>query len=241
MGTDSPNISGIQQEKQDLRAKIGARGVSITPSGKAAELLRRQNCYRKARQIFVAPDPVLHQVRINCLMDGKELIMPGAGLKDGFYLLKPYSIPFADLPFAVTMKGLGRFGQRLSQEKVEHLSLSLLVTNALAVDRLGNRLGDGSGFFDLTWAILKSLGGGDLAASVAAVVNDEQILKKTVPASDWDVPVQIIVTDTEVYRVETSSVHQGKIFWEHIAEKKIRKMTPLWWISNKGKKPAKAG
>ncbi|MFA6499857.1 MAG: hypothetical protein WCV64_11075, partial [Desulfurivibrionaceae bacterium] len=58
-------------------------------SGKSAELVRRLERYRDAKRIFVGPTVRLQQLRINALTDGKELLVPGPGLKEGFYLLAP--------------------------------------------------------------------------------------------------------------------------------------------------------
>ena len=97
MSEDLSEISRIQEEKKALRHELELRaagGQESVSQGRLAELLRRSPDYRSAKQIFVDPGPSLQQVRINCLADGKELIMPSAGLKEGFYFFKPYIIPF---------------------------------------------------------------------------------------------------------------------------------------------------
>ena len=95
--------------------------------GKLAENLRRSASYRQCHQIFVDPSLLLRQVRVNALLDGKELIMPGAGLKEGFYLLKPYQIPFKNLVMGVTYTGLERYGCRLTAADISALHISLLL------------------------------------------------------------------------------------------------------------------
>ncbi|MBU3937029.1 MAG: hypothetical protein KKD53_05830, partial [Proteobacteria bacterium] len=75
-------------------------------SGKSAEIVRRLEKYRDAKRIFVGPTARLQQIRINALTDGKELLVPAPGLKEGFYLLAPYEIPFKHLAFAVGYNGL---------------------------------------------------------------------------------------------------------------------------------------
>ncbi|MCK9295333.1 MAG: hypothetical protein M0P70_09635 [Desulfobulbaceae bacterium] len=242
MTENHDHLSAVQLAKQALREELalqaaaqdaaGASGLS----GRTAELLRRDAAYRSARQVFVSPVPSLQQVRINALLDGKELIVPAPGLKDGFYLLKPYSIPFQQLPHSVTLKGFAKAGQRLSRPEVEGLAVSLLVTDAVAVDLQGNRLGDGLGFFDLSFAILAALGAISRDALVAAFVNEWQIMAKPLPAACWDVPADILVTEQQIYRPQHDAAPPRPIFWEHLPDRKIRKITPLWWLSG-GKSP----
>lgn len=238
MTLDRDHLSAVQLAKQALREEMALRpaaGPGNGLSGRSAELLRREAAYRAARQIFVSPVPALQQVRINCLLDGKDLIVSGPGLKEGFYLLKPYAVPFQQLPHSVSMKGLAKAGQRLTRPELEGLAVSLLVTDAAAVDQQGNRLGDGLGFFDLSFAILTALGAMSRDALVAAFVNEWQIMAKPLPTASWDVPADIIVTEQQLYRTEHVSSPPRRIFWEHLPDRKIRKITPLWWLSG-GKK-----
>jgi 5-formyltetrahydrofolate cyclo-ligase len=224
----------IERRKQLLRREFARRTFSGGPdnqlSGRGAEMLRREPSYRAVPRIFVSPAPALQQVRINCLVDGKELIMPGPGLKEGFYLLKPYTLPFHALPHAVSMKGLAKAGRRLSRAEVEKLSLALLVTGAEAVDRQGNRLGDGLGFFDLSWAMLAELGALRSDAAVAACVNAEQIVEQPLPCACWDVPADIIITENGVYPAQHALPAPRRLFWQYLSERKTRKITPLWWL-----------
>lgn len=233
-----------QLAKQALREEMALLPAALPrgPSGRAAELLRRESAYRAARQIFVSPVPALQQVRINSLLDGKDLIVPAPGLKDGFYLLKPYSIPFHQLPHGVSMKGFAKAGQRLSRPEVESLAVSLFVTDAVAVDLQGNRLGDGLGFFDLSVAILAALGAISREALVAAFVHQEQMADVNLPVACWDVPADIIVTEQQVFRTEQVPASPRRIFWEHLPDRKIRRITPLWWLwGDKAGGPDSAG
>jgi len=234
---DSDNFSAVRLAKQALREEMALRlpaGLGNGLSGRAAELLRRESAYRSARQIFVSPLPPLQQVRINCLLDGKDLIVPAPGLKDGFYLLKPYSVPFHQLPHSVSMKGFAKAGQRLTRLELGSLAISLLVTGAAAVDPQGNRLGDGLGFFDLSFAILAEMGAISRDALVATFIHAEQMVEQPLPAACWDVLTDIIVTKHQVYRPEHVTTSPRRIFWEHLPDKKIRKISPLWWLRGGG-------
>ncbi len=76
-----------------------------------AERLRGLDTYRAATTVFAEPVPLLHQARINLLLDGKRLVMPSPGLKQGFFLLEPFLVPFPRLPWAVSMTGAAACGR----------------------------------------------------------------------------------------------------------------------------------
>ena len=199
--------------------------TTLTGQGKIAEVIRRLDVYRQCQQIFVSPAPALAQIRINALLDGKELIVPGPGLKEGFYRLRPYVVPFPKLSLAVSLKGLPVHGKLVRHQDLSKLALSLLITDALAVDCQGHRLGDGSGFFDLACAILKGCGALTADPTVWAIGKAPQ--PEALPIDLWDVTMHAIIGA------------QGGIFfavkgplpdidWQLLHQQRIKKMTPLW-------------
>ncbi len=72
--------------------------------------------------------------------------------------------------------------------------IDLIVVPGLAFDREGNRLGQGAGFYD---RFLSSPG---MRATTAAMAFDEQVLD-SVPVSETDWPIDILVTDKEIVRL----------------------------------------
>jgi len=205
--------------------------AQLTDLGKIAETIRHLPPYRACQQILVSPAPALSQVRINALLDGKELVIPGPGLKEGFYHLRPYAVPFTKLAFAVSLKGLTHHGQLLTHRELADLSIGLLVTEALAVDRRGLCLGDGNGFFDLSCATLNQAGA--LSASPIIWAVSPPPLSEDLPNDPWDVPVDGVIGPlggTFFPPRETLP----KLLWQHLAEQRIKKMTPLWKEWGKG-------
>ena len=200
--------------------------------GKAAEQLRRIPGYKQVKRVFVAPDPVLSQVRINCLVDGKELIMPSAALKDGFYLLMPFSIPFRDLGFAVSLKGVAKHGKRMAMMDLIGQDIDLFIGQGFAANKQGDILGDGMGFFDLSYGIL-SEGGCVRENTVTCIITgEEQVISSSIPQAPWDVQADYIVTDNDIVATEVVGQKRspGRIFWEFLSDKRVRKITPLWQL-----------
>lgn len=204
--------------------------LPVTIDGKSAEQVRRLPCYRQVRQVFVSPEPALEQIRINCLGDGKMLIMPSPGLKQGFFLLTPFKIPFRDLSYAVSTKGFAKYGKKLDMSAVKELTVDLFVTTCLTVDKGGGQLGNGNGFFDLAYSLFSVQGGVAENTTVCAVVGEEQVHTRSLPLAPWDVKADFIVTRKEIIQASAEKNIPGEIFWDILPEKRIRKITPLWQL-----------
>ncbi len=209
---------------------MGGAGITREEGNRAAEQLRRLPAYREAKALFAAPGAELLQIRSNALVDGKELLMPGPGLKEGFFLLRPYTVSFEEVAHAVTYKGLARFGKRLDRRDIQGLGLDLLLTGAVAVDGCGGRLGDGHGFFDLAAAILHDSGAVPLGGLTLAVVAERQIVAGELPHEIWDVRVDGLVTPAGVKEINDGPTARPTVRWESVPFKKVRKMTPLWQL-----------
>ena len=206
--------------------------LQLASPGMMAEKIRKSKYYREAKQLFVSPAEALLQIRINALVDGKEIIMPAPGLKDGFFLLKPYTVSFQDLSFAVTYKGLERFGRRLQLDALAGLQIDMFITDALAVNPDGYFLGDGKGYFDLAYALLQSQKG--LAADHLVVVLTTNLVKESFEPEPWDIRAgMILIRDTmKLIDRPGRSDKQGDIFWDQLTLKRIKKITPLWKLYN---------
>lgn len=200
-------------------------------SGKSAEIVRRLEKYRDAKRIFVGPTARLQQIRINALTDGKELLVPAPGLKEGFYLLTPYEIPFKSLSYAVGYKGLSQYGRRVAAEELCRVPVGLLLTDCLAVDPAGYFVGEGKGFFDLAVAILAELKG--LSADVEAygLGEHEQLLGQEIEHAEWDVRLNGFITQEGISLNNAGTHAERKILWDMLPPKRIRKITPLWKLS----------
>jgi len=217
-----------EEWRQTLALLPGGQGPPEESWGRLAQRLRAMEEYRRAKRVFVGPAAILAQIRINVLLDGKELVMPAPGLKEGFYLCRPYVIPFTDLGYATTYKGLPKFGRLLDNRALAKLPVDLLVTDAKAVDRQGGRLGDGQGFFDLTCAILAELGVLDPGrATIMAVAGDQQLVDE-LPTDPWDVRLHGLITPASEYRFSRDEGGRPTLLWQYLPLDRVRRFNPLW-------------
>ena len=200
-------------------------------SGKSAEIVRRLDKYREAKRIFVGPTARLQQVRINALTDGKELLVPTPGLKEGFALLAPFEIPFKSLSYAVGYKGLAQYGRRVAVEELCQVPVALLITDCLAVDPAGYFVGEGKGFFDLAAAILAEFRGLAPRAAAYGLGEREQLLDQEIERAAWDIRLNGFITPEGVALENSESQAERRVLWEMLPPKRIRKITPLWKLS----------
>ncbi len=215
-------------DKEGLRRLLTSSPEHLNlVAGRLAETLRRDQHYRGAETVYVEPHPCLRQIRINTLIDGKKLLMPTAGIKEGFTLTTPFSVPFPSLNWAVTLKGQADYGRNLALSDLGGLGVGMLVAADGYIDPAGVWLGGGNGFLDLAWAILtqaRALAPDAVLYGVAAA----RLLEKLAP-SPWDVRINAEISVDRI-RPLTTEQTAGEILWQSLPPKRIRKITPLWQL-----------
>ena len=199
--------------------------------GKAAEKLRSLQLYRDTDTVFATPGESLHQARVNCLVDGKNLVMPVPSIRAGFFFLSARSIQFKDLAMAVTYKGLEKYGQLLKSDDLSEHSVGMLLTDSLTVDPEGGRLGDGNGFFDLCCALLQELGGLQHDWNAFTIISEEQLSRDLLPQDKWDIKMAGAITPVMIHTFEPP-LQKPQIFWDMLDRARIKRIDPLWKLFN---------
>jgi 5-formyltetrahydrofolate cyclo-ligase len=185
----------------------------VTKARARDELLARRRAQTPAQRTEAAEAIALHVLavplvararRIACYLSmGSE---PGtapllAALHDrGVEVVVPISLPDhtldwvvlePDAPVTVTPLGIPEpDGPRLGADALA--TCSMVIVPALAVDHAGHRLGRGAGYYD------RALAG--VAAPLCALVFTHELLPE-VPHEPHDVPVQMAVTPSGLFRV----------------------------------------
>jgi 5-formyltetrahydrofolate cyclo-ligase len=213
--------------KDELRGSLPCSDLSAAQFGRLAEQVRRLSYYGEARQIFVDPVPSLLQVRINAILDRKELILPSGGLKEGFFLVKPHTIPFNKLSYALSFKGISEFGEKLPSAILGRLEIGIAVVASEAVDIFGGHLGDGLGFTDISLALLKEYGALANNCKIIAGAAANRVLTEPLPSDPWDINLDGYVTQTGTQSV-SSAGSIPNIIWSALPKKRVRKIQPLW-------------
>ena len=122
------------------------------------------------------------------------------------------------------------------------IKIDLVVVGSVAVDRLGRRIGKGEGFADLEFAMAASHHNAVTPETVIiTTVHDIQVfdeLPKTL-FKDHDIPVDIIVTPTEVFRVNDRLPKPDHIMWNMISREKFEQIPILRELQFKEQKSGK--
>ncbi|KYK30255.1 MAG: hypothetical protein AYK19_04755 [Theionarchaea archaeon DG-70-1] len=160
---------------------------------RAASTLSKLEEFKNAKTVFVAPDSPQKPVRELVLKHGKVLVMPTPKLKSGFIVVEPVKGMEKKVS---SIKGAFKFGRIVSIKEVPEVDL--VVQGAVAVDRIGGRLGKGGGYGDKEIAELKKHRKGG-TAQIAVTVHNMQVTEK-LPQDLWDLTVDIIATPTTVIK-----------------------------------------
>lgn len=103
--------------------------------------------------------------------------------------------PLVEGPYGILQPGEGA--------EVDPLGLDLIVVPLVAVDRRGNRVGHGAGFYDRTFAARADRSPPPV---LLGVCHGFQVVE-ALSAQPWDVPVDLVVTDAGILR--PGMAHRG--------------------------------
>jgi 5-formyltetrahydrofolate cyclo-ligase len=237
---DAGGAPSLLAEKAALREQVwsalsdahvtrfpGARGriPNFTGAEAAARRLAETDEWSKARTIKANPDSPQWPVRQRALEDGKTVYMavPRLAGQRPFFLLDPNDL--ADPPRqASSIKGASRSARTVDLDELS--PVELVVTGCVAVGTDGARLGKGGGFSDLEFAVASAAGLIGPDTVIATTVHAHQVLANgTIPTTDHDVWLDLIVTPDEVIRPRRRQRRRaGSVRWDELTEEKLSSM-----------------
>ena len=191
----------------------------------AAKRLSGLKEYQEAQVVFCNPDSPQRPVREMVLRDGKTLVMATPRLRRGLLVLEPGRIPKRSIQQASTIRGAFRFGRPVRPWEIQ---VDLKVVGSVAVAPDGARLGKGHGYSDLEYAILVECGALRPETPIITTVHDLQVLEAgSIPMTEHDVPVDIIVTPTRVIKTKTRFQRPRGVDWSLVTERMEQEMPIL--------------
>lgn len=185
----------------------------------AAAKLARLPAFQDAQVVKVNPDAPQLMVRYQAVMQGKRLLTPTPRLREGFLLLEAAKLPKSALRAASSISGAFRYGRKVALDEIPQVDL--LVVGCVAVSRDGPRLGKGEGYGEIEYAVLREMGCLAADVPVCTTVHDLQVID-AIPWEVHDVPVDVIVTPTQIVRTHTKYPKPSGILWERLTEERIR-------------------
>jgi 5-formyltetrahydrofolate cyclo-ligase len=180
--------------RESLRARLDeiAPSAAATAADRVAERVLALPEIENARRIFTClsfgPEVDTWRLVDRLLASGREVFVPRADPRDGRLHVHPYPCPLRTLAFGLQQPPRGT--PEVDEGAIDGTIDAVLVLG-LGFDRLGYRLGYGSGYFDRFLA-RRSFPAVGLAYAV-------QLLDE-VPNEPHDIPMAVIVTEGEVCR-----------------------------------------
>ncbi|XP_022827422.1 methenyltetrahydrofolate synthase domain-containing protein [Spodoptera litura] len=196
----------------------------------AAAKLAELDVFKNASTVKVNPDKPQEAVRVICLEQQKTLYVPVPRLQKGF--LNRLELPEGEtgpaaIRKAVSRNGMESYGKPIGIE--DSVSLDLVVMGSVAVSKEGYRIGKGRGYGDLEFGLMMHMKAIKPNTLVATTVHDCQVFD-TLPAELFgphDVPIDIIVTPTQVISTQRMSQRPVGILWHLLSNRRLELMPIL--------------
>jgi 5-formyltetrahydrofolate cyclo-ligase len=202
-----PPATNRSELRHELRARRRALEAAARQAAaeKLAGLLAELACYHSARHIAayasvegeMDPEPCMQQA----YREGKRLYVPRLSAEH------PKTLQFAGWKPGMPMRP-NRIGIPEPADDrntvIAPEKLDLVLVPLVAFDRRGQRLGTGGGYYDRTFAFLKS---GATRPLLLGLAYEFQCLDH-IEAGPWDVPLNGVVTDQRVYFFTANTVRE---------------------------------
>ncbi|KXJ71481.1 hypothetical protein RP20_CCG020441 [Aedes albopictus] len=192
---------------------------------KAAELLADTDEFKKAKSIKVNIDLAQEPVKLEVVKAKKTLFVPPAQKSPNVYAkvknCNPDELDVATQKKIVKLQGAEDTFQEIDMHGIE--KLDMVVVGSCAVSRQGHRIGKGNGYVDLDVGILIHLGVITKDTLIVTTVHDVQVYD-TLPENlfqSYDLPLDLIVTPTEVIRVSKRLPRPAGIEWKLLSSRRL--------------------
>lgn len=193
---------------------------------KANELLAQTDEFKKAQNIKINFDRPQKGIFVEALKANKTLFLSG----------DRKSITLLD---KVDNSALNVENQEIDEKSIsdifrsknhkievplsDKIELDFVIIGSIAVGKDGRRIGNENGFNDLELGILTHIGAITDKTLIVTTVHDDQIVDdlRSDIFEKFDYPVDIIVTNTQVLRIEKRLQRPEGIYWELLNERRV--------------------
>lgn len=206
----------------------GARGriPNFAGAEQAAQLLRELAVWRRALVVLVNPDAPQLPVRRLALAEGKILYMavPHLRAEKCFIELDPQRFPSSQAPSA-SIAAAAKYGHPVGPREMR--PIDLIVCGSVGVGRDGARVGKGGGYCDLEYGILREEGKIRDSTPILTTIHPLQVLDDRVRMLPHDLPVDFLVTPTDVIATRPTHPRPRGIYWDLLRPIKINTIPVL--------------
>jgi 5-formyltetrahydrofolate cyclo-ligase len=191
----------------------------------AAERLAGLDKWKSANVIKTVPDTAQLPVRVRALTEGKIVYMavPRLNAPKPFLLLDPATLD--EPPERAAQKEIASaIGRNVEVDEIR--PVDMVIIGSVAVNRSGARLGKGAGYSDIELALLQEGGRIGPDTVIATTVHRLQVLSESLPESDHDFRVDLIVTPEDAIWCDEPRRPAG-IIWKSLSQGKIAAIPAL--------------
>lgn len=215
----------LEQNNAAFDADVHGRIPDFVGAEAAADRLARLPVWQSSRVIKAVPDKAQFPARVRALRENKVVYMavPKLAKQHPFYLLDPATLP---VPPEVAASSHGAADVARNVGVNELRPVDLIICGSVAVNRDGVRLGKGAGYSDLEVALLQEAGVIGPDTVIVTTVHALQVVDTTLPETEHDFSVDLIVTPDEVIRCRPPRRPAGPI-WDHLSPEKIAAIPTL--------------
>jgi 5-formyltetrahydrofolate cyclo-ligase len=225
----------MSDNKQDIRARVwqalekaragrfpGTRGriPNFVGAERAADRLCELNTWKRAEVLKCNPDSPQRPVRLRALKAGKIVYMAVPRLREMecFIELDPPRLG-KNMTQASSIEGAFRFGRPVRPDRMRQIDL--IVCGTVAVNREGARIGKGGGYSDLEYGLARQARLVRPTTPIVTTVHDLQVLDQELPVLAHDIPVDYVITPTNVIETHTQLPRPKGIYWEYLTNEQI--------------------
>ncbi|XP_068219875.1 methenyltetrahydrofolate synthase domain-containing protein isoform X2 [Palaemon carinicauda] len=208
---------------------VSNRIPNFKGAAEAGQRVSSLQCFTSAQTVKVNPDKPQEEVRFLTLDAGKVLLVPTPRLRSGlFNRMDGHTQENKEtLRVMAQTEGIKKYAKPVGLDS--KVKVDLIVIGSVAVSRTGRRIGKGEGFGDLEYAMMKSMKAVDDSTPVVTTVHDCQVFDDLPERlfGPHDVPVDIIVTPTEVFDVSHRLSKPQGIYWHLLTPMKFKQVPIL--------------
>lgn len=191
-------------------------------SDEAGVRVAEMEVFKNAKVVRIDPNIPLQEIRIKTLEAGKTLLLPTPKLLNHVFskIVPPAEADAKTLRNCVNRRGLNEHSQPVSLD--DQLKVDLIIVGCIAVSKTGRKVGKGGGLSDLEYAMMASLNFLEENVPVITLVHDDQVVD--LPESifmTYDLPVDYIVTPTQVIKCTGGLKKPPGVMWNIIDQKRI--------------------
>lgn len=180
--------------KDDIRRRVKARKTLLDEADKISAARRVFEMLERTAA-FIMADRILMYHSLPDELSTRSFISRWSGRKR-FYLPRVNGVNLDILPYDEQSLALGSFHieEPTGNDTASVDDMEIVVVPAIAYDRRGNRVGRGKGYYDRLLATTKALKIG--VGYDFQLIDDDEI-----PAEPHDVRVDIVITESGIYKV----------------------------------------